>query len=217
MLFILKVTAMDSLTKKNVYPHFYSHPIRVVSRPPRLLKRKAAEAGLQDPSTPQPFKKKNFQQNLQEVLGRIDEQHEHQKLLIQQIMLRTDRLKALAIPKELNCGSSSIELKSKEHEQTPSSPACDPLQKSFQQLLQAYQALSQDEKPKRIRAVLRKTSQRDTEKLAELVESFYKENLTDSVAKTRLADFPVYECVHKKELDNLNSFFDLFQTTAVDA
>jgi len=69
MLFILKVTAMDSLTKKNVYPHFYSHPIRVVSKPPRLLKRKAAEAGLQDPSTPQPFKKKKLSAESPRSLG----------------------------------------------------------------------------------------------------------------------------------------------------
>jgi hypothetical protein len=76
-------------------------------------------------------------------------------------------------------------------------------------------AIHPENRSKKIREAVRKNS-RDTDKIAEILNLFYKEGLND-ILGNKIQRTATCECVHKRELDNLNAFIDFFQAPVTES
>jgi len=88
---------------------------------------------------------------------------------------------------------------------------------AFATFITAYNSLSQEEKPEKIRKIIRTSSTRDTERLSEMIDLFTSEGLQQDIGSEVRAPFSsshrsctCQSCPHKQELVRIDDFYKDF-------
>jgi hypothetical protein len=158
MFFQIRFRALDSLTKTPI-PNLitYSEPIKVISKPDQIKKK------------PHKAKKRNISEIVIDSLQRIeDSQTEHLRLLSQlqtkiqrtssEISSQISSSRPSGIPEGLSMGAFS-----------------DDFDKSFSYFMSAFNSLQAEERPTKIRKLIRTISAREIDQLAEMLDMFWAE------------------------------------------
>jgi len=218
MFFLVRFRALDSLTKA-IIPHLecYSEPIKVISKPDQLKKN------------PHKTKKRNVSELVIDSLQRIEEQQTEQFRLLQQLNSKVQRT-----PSEVTSQLSSQLLE--KHMIQP-----DDFEHAFSTFMASFNALPNEDRPTKIRKLIRTTSAREVDQLTEMIDMFFAEGLQkqlpappqqglDNAFDTRNNhDHSTHvnsfgncfgniacqdECPHKRELARIDEFYKDFLSTA---
>jgi len=92
---------------------------------------------------------------------------------------------------------------------------------AFSAFLNEFNSLPSEEKPAKIRKLLRTTPSRDVDQLTELLDMFWAEGLQKQIRRESqqtgvqgLKNCDVSECPHKKELERIDEFYKEFLSTS---
>jgi hypothetical protein len=207
MFFRIRFRALDSLTKAYI-PHLvtYSEPIKVISKPDQIKKK------------PHKTKKRNISEMVVDSLQRIeDSQNEHYRMLSQlhNKLQRTSTEISTQIAARPHPSSSH-------HHLQP-----DDFEHAFSGFMTAFNGLPADERPTKIRKLIRSTSSREIDQLTEMLDMFWAEGLqkqlriqqqqqsdAEMAAGAARAVCDLDECPHKKELARIDEFYKEFLSTS---
>lgn len=162
--FRVLITALNASTGLPIEPELsvQTDPYKVISKPERSRKRKMeAAAG--------PAKKKTLNELLMESMKRIEEQQAQQQKLIQQLLLVPTKCEPAAKAR----GS-----------------AADEFESNFRACFQYFHSLPPEERPSKIRKVVRSLGAKEEERLAEFIDMFLAEGLSHSAFDMKSSQFP---------------------------
>jgi formate dehydrogenase maturation protein FdhE len=171
----------------------------VISKPDQLKKK------------PQKAKKRTLNDILVDTLTRIEhQQNEHQKMLAklfekaekaeQQTSLLSETGMMLMNGQAVSSG--------------------DDFDSAFAAFLTAYNNLKPEERPNKIRKLVRSTPTRDIDRLSELLDLFWAEGLHKEMRRETpltLIECQLSECPHKRELERIDEFYKEFLATPMGA
>jgi len=213
MLFRVKLVAVDSITKQVIQSLFVlSESIKVVSKPEQVKKKKAATKTKKPVAEEKEVTKKQITEVLGDYLERIESTcTQHQTLLSLLLEASTKTQQAIDITLE------AIEVPQSKKQKKPQTPELTPFEQAFYAFVESYDKLDPEEKPNKIRKVMKNTSTRDTESFTEMVETFQNESASPAtIEKTK---DPVKgrgcqcsHCPHKEELQRIDDFYNRFLT-----
>jgi len=191
--FRVKIFILDPTTGHPFHPALavMSEPVKVISKPEQLKKK--------PPST----KKRNINEILVETISRIEEQQrEHQKM-IETLLVCSEAKPILA--------NISKPLSSQEDEGTD-------FESCFKRFFKTFYSLPVEEKPIKIRKLLRNCSQRETDRVTEFLDLFLTEGLQRCPPavtscdphqhKTSMCDCD--SCPYQRELQKIDEFYKNF-------
>jgi len=223
MFFRAKIVALDPKTGREFNPSIfcYSDPIKVISKPEQIKKKK-------------PNKKRTLTDMLVETVTRIERQQTDQQKLIEKLLTQhqaaanasfqfqsQERVKPLSSGNEMNFTWEAIPSQQPVNKE-PSPDSVNDFESSFATFIASYNALSQEEKPEKIRKIIRTSSTRDTERLSEMIDLFTSEGLQQDIgSEVRPPSFSTHSCScascpHKQELVRIDDFYkDFFIIAAV--
>jgi len=217
MFFRAKIVALDPKTGREFNPSVfcYSEPIKVISKPEQIKKKK-------------PNKKRTLTDMLVETVTRIERQQTDQQKLIEKLLSQhqaaanasfqfqsQERVKPILSGNEMNFTWEAIP----SQQPAPKEPSPDSVhdfESSFAAFIASYNALSQEEKPEKIRKIIRTSSTRDTERLSEMIDLFTSEGLQQDIgSEVRPPSFSTHSCScascpHKQELVRIDDFYKDF-------
>jgi len=209
MLFRVRLSAIHPITKKRIEQlTVYSEPVKVVSKPEQV-KRKKAPVVVAKKVSPLPVAKKEPNEVLSEALAKIEMTCSQQKLLLSQISDTVHQHTNLL----QNFHLEEVPTTDKKRKLV-AEPELSPFEIAFKQFMAAYNNVQHEERPAKIRSAMKKTSARDAESLFEMLDRSQtepKENKEkkDSQGKVCSCD----DCPHKRELERLDSFYNEFLST----
>jgi len=151
-----------------------------------------------------------------ETIGRIEEQQREHHRMIENLLMTSD-MKAQNEEREENDFEVKKELEIEEFldNQTELDTSMD-FETSFKRFFKMFYSLSVDEKPIKIRKLLRNSSQRDAEKVLELLDLFQRESIqrdsrntcSPETQKNSLCDCNT--CPYQKELQKIEDYCKTF-------
>jgi len=240
MFFKIKIQGSNPTTKQEIENlYIYSPPIKVISKPE---KRKANS--LSSESTAQTTtisKKKSTNELLLETVARIEQQQEQQQVMIMTMLQQQNNLDLTRNPNKRQAVESSfsstttsstgflsnpivpISRNVNSNNDTTTStqkPELD-FEKCFNDLIQSYNAISQEERPQIIRSIIRNSTARDSENLSELLDLFYTTQQSDlnrnpnlplstSTHSSRDGGCTCQQCPYQTELQRIDEFYKEF-------
>jgi len=208
MLFRVRLSAIHPITKKRIEQlTVYSEPVKVVSKPEQVKRKKAPVVVAKKVSQPAPKKEPN--EVLSEALAKIEMTCSQQKILLSQISdtvhQHTNLLQNFHLEE---IPAQSCDKKRKQE------PELSPFEIAFNQFMAAYNNVENEERPAKIRSAMKKTSARDAESLFEMLDrsqSEPKENKEKKDSQGKVCSCE--DCPHKRELERLDSFYNEFLST----
>lgn len=230
MMFRVKLKAVDTRTNEDV-PGLvaFSEPIKVISKPDQLPgKAKQGKATTAAPKS----KKRTINDVITENLEKIQEQQkEHHDLLVK-IYGDLEKQRNTALPLASfddfsstireHCGSlsasgGSLSLSKSSSESKPSEEE-NALEKAFHNFLDVYNKVNPEQRPEKIRRIVRNSSARKTETFCEIVGLFNDEGLQKELGRDCSLTFSPSSmevgtgcnpetCPHKKELERIDEFY----------
>jgi len=217
MFFRAKIVALDPKTGREFTPsiYCYSEPLKVISKPEQIKKKK-------------PNKKRTLTDMLVETVTRIERQQTDQQKLIEKLLTQQqaavnasfqfqsqERVKPISSGNEINFNWEAVP----PQQPAPKEPSTDTIndfESAFATFISSYNALSNEEKPEKIRKIIRTSSTRDTERLSEMIDLFTSEGLQQDIgSEVRPHSFSTYSCScascpHKQELVRIDDFYKDF-------
>jgi len=212
MLFRVKIQGYNPTTLEPL-PQLtlFTPSIKVISKPEQLKAKQAT-----------PSKKRTLPETLLATVARIEQKQEDQQLLLERLFKQQLDHHSRPSPKRQCIKMDNLwEVAPKEHAQEKE--VKKGLDVAFLNLLRAFNAMSAEEKPETIRKVVRNTSSRDTEKLAEILDLLCTEGPqeaclppTKSSTKKSVSGLlgnngcVCVDCPHKQELERIDEFYKEF-------
>jgi len=203
MFFRARIVALDPSTGNEFVPSVsvLSDPIKVISKPEQLKKRK-------------PSKKRTLTDLLVDTVTRIEKQQHEQQKLIERLVERGP-VSGLGLPAPILL--ESIHPPERSWEAKGNSDA--DFETAFASFITAYNGLPHDERPEKIRKLIRTNSAQETEQLTELVDMFTAEGLQQGVGSEISAGQQggchCQNCPHKQELLRIDDFYKEFLTSPI--
>jgi len=153
-----------------------------------------------------------------ETLSRIEEQQNEQQKLLTKLYSKAEKaeqevqsLLESNLPKALTEPNSCVSEKTLPED----------FEGFFGTFLNAFNSLPVEEKPAKIRKLIRSTPSRDLDQLTELLDIFWAEGLQKQIRRESqpngvqgLKNCDVTECPHKKELERIDQFYKEFLSTS---
>jgi len=218
MFFRAKIVALDPKTGREFNPSVfcYSEPLKVISKPEQIKKKK-------------PNKKRTLTDMLVETVTRIERQQTDQQKLIEKLLTHQqaaanasfqfqsqERVKPLSSGNEINFTWEAVPPQQPLAPKEPSTDTVNDFESAFATFISSYNSLSHEEKPEKIRKIIRTSSTRDTERLSEMIDLFTSEGLQQDIgSEVRPPPFSTYSCScascpHKQELVRIDDFYKDF-------
>jgi len=180
---------------------------------------------------------------LLETVARIEQQQEQQQVLIMTMLQQQNNLDLSRNPNKRQAVESSfsssttttstsflsnpivpISRNSNPNNNTTTTPTQKPeldFEKCFNDLIQSYNAISQEERPQIIRSIIRNSTARDSENLSELLDLFYTTQQSDlnrnpnlplstNTHSTRDGGCTCQQCPYQTELQRIDEFYKEF-------
>lgn len=210
--FRAKITALDPRTGREFSPSLFavSEPIKVISKPEQLKKRKIA-------------KKRTLTDMLVETVARIERQQQTQAALIERLAEAAARPAAPVPMEDISAPRSAPAPASASASSAPApatnvnnnnAPQPVEFEVAFSQFLASYHSLPSEERAEKVRRLVRGSSSRDTEKLSELIDLFTTEGLNQPPPGSDLtaggASCQCAACPHRAELAKIDDFYKEF-------
>lgn len=207
--FRAKLTALDPRTGREFVPSLYalSEPIKVISKPEQLKKRKIA-------------KKRTLTDMLVETVARIERQQQTQAALIERLADAAARPAAASashheLPSPLQSRPSPLDHAPPAGAQATGGGGAQTVEfeVAFSQFLASYHSLPSEERAEKVRRLVRGGSSRDTEKLSELIDLFTTEGLNQPPPGADLSAGSSCQCAacpHRAELAKIDDFYKEF-------
>lgn len=209
--FRAKIVALDPRTGREFVPSLcaLSEPIKVISKPEQLKKRKIA-------------KKRTLTDMLVETVARIERQQQTQAALIERLAEAAARPAPPAEPHPHHhhaLSSPGVARASPPAAPAPSAAGgaqgaqAVEFEVAFSQFLAAYHSLPSEERAEKVRRLVRGGSSRDTEKLSELIDLFTTEGLNQPPPGADLSAGSSCQCAacpHRAELLKIDDFYKEF-------
>lgn len=216
MLFKIRVQGYNPLTKEEIPGmHIISAPIKVISKPEQIKKR-------------QPSKKRTLTDMLVETVSRIEAKQEEQQKLISKLLQQQNETTTVLDKKQKNTEPIMWEQENISEQEQSSKDV--PFEEAFSNLINAYNAMTAEEKPETIRKLIRNSSTRDTERLSELLDLFWTEGLQKELGTRAVNNrdhslssaimkgedgCSCLDCPHKQELERIDEFYKEFLSSGV--
>jgi hypothetical protein len=174
-----------SVAMRRLIPH------KVISKPEQLKKRK-------------PTKKRTLTEMLMDTVQRIEQQQQDQQRLIERLLAQSAGA-AGGLPDSLSVTWPAIERKS---------DAPMDFESAFAAFVTAYTALPYEQKPEKIRRLLRGCSHQDLERFTELIDLFTQEAMQQGMGLPGLDPLGPScrcpTCPHRQELMRVDDFYKEF-------
>jgi len=211
--FRIKFVAVEQSSKENIESICaISESIKVVSKPEQVKKKKP----LADIS--QPKKKRNINDVLVDTLVRIEstclqQQQSIAKVIEQQEIQQMHNNALIQSLFATSLGSMNCEKLSDSGKLKKETP--NEFEVAFQKFVEAYNKIQTDERPEKIRRLIRTSPTKETHKFTELLELFGAEGVhVDASTKHKKpldnSDCCCAECPHKRELEKIDDFYNEF-------
>lgn len=216
MLFRVRIQGYNPITREEIHGMTLLTPsIKVISKPEQLKKK-------------QPSKKRSLTDMLVETVSRIEKKQEEQQRLIERMMQQqTEQANSIEKKQKVEdlwplAENSSISGKLVEKQVSD-------FDEALLTLVKSYNAIQSQEKKESVSRMLRESSEKDTERLSELIEIFWTEGLhkespfskrpklhpSTNVPSTNEEGCGCVECPHKLELERIDEFYREFLTSGV--
>jgi len=206
----VRFRALDSMTKV-IFPNLIcvSEPIKVISKPDQLAKKQT-----------QKTKKRNVSDLLVETLLRIEEQQNEQQKLLMRLSQKVEKVEQDKARIEQQ-GKMRKFFETKLNKSTDSAETSEDFETTFLSFLNAFNNFPPDERPAKIRKLIRGTPAHDFDQLSELLDMFLIEGNVLGRENSRrenhqshgvqaLKPCEITECPHKKELEKIDDFYKEF-------
>jgi hypothetical protein len=229
MFFRVRFRTIDSMTKE-VVDRFsvLTDPIKVISKPDQLKKKTkskkrplpSATKSLSSSTSAPSVATATVDPALVQALVRIEQQQAEQQKLLELLTKKTHKAKKLTVhstpsqqqptsaPAETNPSPTSPLVKEKEDFDT-----------LFTSFMSIYNSLGSEDRPAKIRKLVRTLPTREVEKLSELLDMFWAEGFQQDLrrgAPSSLGDMYAEctpeECPHRRELERIDEFYKEFMT-----
>lgn len=214
MLFRVKIVVLDP-TKPHQHYSVLSEPVRVVSKPEQVKKKKA-------PAAPKPKKeiekkqpeepKRPVEELLAEHLAKIESNVNQQEVLLNILTSRTSRPR-LDQDEEVQRND-----KRKHEEMEPAEPLT-PFEQSVMDLLEAFNRLDEVEKPMKLRRLVKTANAGDIATFTEMIETVSVEASKKPVhtcnnknKDPNIKGCQCDTCPHKEELKRIDEFYNRLLT-----
>jgi len=220
--FKAKIVALDPRTGKEFNPSLfcYSEPIKVISKPEQLKKRKTA-------------KKRTLTDMLVETINRIERTQADQSRMITQLLearyqqpVPAHHMPAPPSPmasptmgRTRDLLWSDVNSAHKLHEENIHASSSVDFEAVFANFITTFQNLPPEEKPSKVRRLMRAASTQDAERLAELIDLFTAEGLQQGIGSdlsgsaAAMSGCQCATCPHKAELLKIDEFYKEFLST----
>jgi len=200
--FRIKICA--SCPQLNIPLEVRSEPIKVISKP-ETLKKKASS------------KKRNLNDLLVESITRIEQQQKEQQKLIEHLIQKSDRVPETLPHQPVSLREADLQFPQK-YDVTVSSEA-EQFEGNFRKFFQSFNSIPADERPVKIRKLIKNFSRPDTEKISELLDLFLVEGLLQRSGTVKFPSTTVTRdsscnCPHQQELLKIDEFYKDFLTSA---
>jgi len=221
MLFRVKFVAVDSARQQIGDLCVFSEPIKVVSKPEQVKKRKKPPTEVkQKPPPPPKEDKTKINDLLTDELSKIDAQcDENQNLLSildQTLQSNSDLYSTLASNVTVNRPAEKPKL-----EQPRTTSDLGPFELAFLEFVEAYDRLDPEEKPSKIRKVIKNTSNRDIDYVTDMLEVFTQTAATTQpdhsksfIKDPNMKTCNCQNCSHLLELRKIDDFYNRFLITS---
>jgi len=235
MLFRVRLCAIHPITKARIEQLcVVSEPIKVVSKPEQVKKKKdpavqQAKAKEKSITKQIDIPKRDVNEILAETLQKIEATCAHHKQMLAQVMENTQTshtsiLQLLSLEPETSASlfggdSFSKDGGKKRKDRDDDSRAETPFEISFKQFMQAYNKLSHEERPGKVRRVMNQTPTRDGEAFIEMLERCQTEAREAPREKRAMKSFDqanaclCEDCPHRRELERIDDFYNEFLST----
>jgi len=206
MFFRIKFLLVDPSTKKAIENAFViTEPIKVVSKPEQVKKKPVSKVKAEG-QTKKTRKPSN--DTLVETLSRIENTCQEQRELLSKLYQQQTSSEDPVNPKRKLTVESVKKEENKPHD----------FETAFLKFVEAYNKLEQDEKPEKIRRMMRSTNSATTEKITEMLDLFAAEGMENPQKKQRIQHYDsegnktcnCEDCPHKKELEKIDLFYNEF-------
>lgn len=204
--FRVKIILLDPTSGQSYHPALitYSEPVRVISKPEQLKKKQPAN------------KKRTANDILVETITRIEQQQAEQQRLIERLLAK----------KAEKAAAAQVVAPAPEIPKLPERKECEPgseFEMAFRQFFEVYNCLPQEEKPVKIRKLVRNSAARDTERISEFLDLFMTEGLQRGLKNdlfssgSSLSGCKCTSCPYQKELERIDEFYkDFLSVTPLD-
>jgi hypothetical protein len=204
MFFRAKIVALDPLTGREFTPSIiaYSEPIKVISKPEQLKKRK-------------PTKKRTLTEMLMDTVQRIEQQQQDQHRLIERLLTQQP-VPSTASASAQSAGAAGLpdSLPVNWPSERKAEGPVD-FESAFASFVTSYTSLPYEQKPEKIRRLLRGCSHQDLERFTELIDLFTQEAMQQGMGLPGLDPLsgPTCRCPtcpHRQELMRVDDFYKEF-------
>jgi len=178
MFFKLRIKGVDATTKENI-PGLVvtTQPIKVVSKQEQIsrIKNKQLPTPTQNRSS-SPTRKRTQNQLVVDALQRIEMQQTESHNLLKKLMERDDRT-----PSSITTSSSSLTPITFPSKLLQNLPQSTELESAFQHFLSVFKSVDANDRPKKIRKLVRDCTSKDSDSLLEFMDLTRYELQKDSV------------------------------------
>jgi hypothetical protein len=218
--FRVKFVALDPTTGQPFHPSLavFSESIKVISKPEQL-KKKAPQN-----------KKRTVNDLLVETIQRIEHQQQEQQKLIEKLLQHralaekhASALSAAAAAAATGTAPSSLPPQSTSQtdqaKQKKGYEDGSEFEIAFRRFFEVYNSLPLDEKPVKIRKLIRNSSTRDTERISEFLDLFLSEGLQRTLKSDSFPGLSGCKCVccpYQKELERIDEFYKDFLSAPLE-
>jgi hypothetical protein len=189
--FRVKIVALDPATGQQYHAALVtlSEPVKVISKPEQ--KKKA----------PTP-KKRTAGDMLSETIQRIEEQQKEQTMLIEKLLQSSDQSPSAR-------AFNNNQLEDKENSE---------FEQAFGNFFRVFNALSSEEKPVKIRKLIRNSTQRDKERISDFLDAFLNQGSQMNTCNGAYQDSlcGCGQCPYKKELERIDEFYKDFLSAPLE-
>eukprot|EP01102_Stenamoeba_stenopodia_P010304 TRINITY_DN3091_c0_g1_i2.p1 TRINITY_DN3091_c0_g1~~TRINITY_DN3091_c0_g1_i2.p1 ORF type:complete len:319 (-),score=68.58 TRINITY_DN3091_c0_g1_i2:256-1212(-) len=208
MFFRIRFNLVDLATKTPIPGlSVVSDPIKVISKPDQIKKK--PNKAKKRPATPA----LPADANLAEALLRIEQQQIEQQKLLKKLVKQSHQMEAATTTVTTTQSPSPSSFDA----ETSSEP--NTFETAFSSLLSYYRTLAPEERPVKIRKLIRITPSKEINDLSEMLDIFCAEGLQKELRQTttsQTVECSVAECPHKKELERIDDFYRDFLSSALD-
>jgi len=216
--FRVKIVLLEPTTGQQFHPALvtYSEPVKVISKPEQMKKSK-------QPSN----RKRSANDILLDTITRIQQQQQEQQRLIEKLLTKkAEKSSAIHGVQPQQSLNTQPKLERKD---------CDSeFDSAFRLFFDLYNSLPQEEKPVKIRKLVRNSSSHDTERIAEFLDLFMTEGLQRSLRSSGVhtsntpsslssssssssSGCKCAACPYQRELERIDEFYgDFLSTTTLE-
>jgi len=208
-LFKVKISARQGGNECSVK----SDPIRAVSKPEQIRRRKAQAS---NPVKQQASKKRARSSDVFEALEELKSNQLDQMILLQQLVENSKVIAQNQRPlSQFNVDAPVLPLVSPDQNNTTTK-----FEDAFNNFLVAYNNLPVGDRPTKIRKVIREASNSSPEDITEVINLFYTEGLAQPPPSTKShsetnGPCACTDCHFKKELEQMDQFYTEFLSTTL--